>query len=78
MDTQIQTPKIVEEDLREAACDGDRDRVRNLLQKGVQIDSQNSMNGWWVLNLIIIFTGCVKQNERLHRLPKYLLGPRLI
>ena len=38
--------KQQEEKLREAACVGDEEAVRALVEKGVNINSQHSMNGW--------------------------------
>ncbi len=38
----------MEEDLREAACMGNVLVVQKLLRSGVSINSQNSMNGWYV------------------------------
>ena len=35
-----------EEKLRESACNGDIDCIRELLLQGVNINSQNSINGW--------------------------------
>lgn len=37
----------LEEKLRESACMGDLDELRNLIKgKGVNVNSQNSVNGW--------------------------------
>ena len=38
--------KEQEEKLREAACIGDEDTVRMLLEKGTNVNSQHAMNGW--------------------------------
>ena len=35
-----------EEKLREASCYGDLEAIRTLLKKGVNINSQHSINGW--------------------------------
>uniref|UniRef100_UPI00358DE85B ankyrin repeat domain-containing protein 40-like isoform X11 n=1 Tax=Myxine glutinosa TaxID=7769 RepID=UPI00358DE85B len=48
-----QTTKEVEDDeesLREAACIGDMDLVRRLVDNGVSVNSQNDMNGWSCLH----------------------------
>ena len=42
--------KVREEGLREAACNGDRDRVQELLAAGVDANAQNAMNGWTALH----------------------------
>ena len=36
----------MDESLREAACAGNLLAVKKLLSNGVNINSQNSMNGW--------------------------------
>lgn len=38
--------KFDEEKLREACSYGDLEIINSLLNKGVNINSQNSMNGW--------------------------------
>jgi len=38
--------KVFEDKLREAACFGDEDAVRKLVEKGVNINSQHEINGW--------------------------------
>ncbi|XP_070580031.1 ankyrin repeat domain-containing protein 40-like isoform X2 [Ptychodera flava] len=40
----------MEENLREFACLGNEDGVRNLLQAGVDVNSQHQMNGWTALH----------------------------
>uniref|UniRef100_A0A8C4X1D8 Ankyrin repeat domain 40 n=1 Tax=Eptatretus burgeri TaxID=7764 RepID=A0A8C4X1D8_EPTBU len=42
--------KEEEERLREAACIGDMDLVRKLVDSGVSVNSQNDMNGWSCLH----------------------------
>jgi len=39
-----------EEKLRELCCYGDIEAVENLIKKGVEINSQNKMNGWTALH----------------------------
>nr|XP_023027255.1 ankyrin repeat domain-containing protein 40-like [Leptinotarsa decemlineata]XP_023027256.1 ankyrin repeat domain-containing protein 40-like [Leptinotarsa decemlineata]XP_023027257.1 ankyrin repeat domain-containing protein 40-like [Leptinotarsa decemlineata] len=41
---------ILEEKLREAACVGDSEAVINLLTQNIDINSQNSVNGWTALH----------------------------
>ena len=41
---------LAEENLREAVCIGDEDAVRSMLTNGVDINSQNRMNGWTALH----------------------------
>ena len=38
----------LENQLREAACNGDQDSIQQLLQHGVDINVQHPMNGWYV------------------------------
>lgn len=38
--------KGYEDKLREAACFGDEEAVRKLVEKGVNINSQHEINGW--------------------------------
>ena len=38
--------KELEERLREAASIGDENAVKCLINKGVDVNSQNAMNGW--------------------------------
>ena len=38
--------KELEERLREAASIGDENAVKSLINKGVDVNSQNAMNGW--------------------------------
>lgn len=42
----MDTMKEQEEKLREVACIGDDDALRSLLESGVDINSQNAVNGW--------------------------------
>lgn len=44
----MESSKLEEEKLREGACYGDLDSVRVLVTKGVNINSQHSINGWLV------------------------------
>lgn len=37
---------IAEEKLREAACIGDLEALQTLISQNVNINSQNSVNGW--------------------------------
>lgn len=39
---------ILEEKLREAACIGDAESVLNLLSQNIDVNSQNSVNGWYL------------------------------
>lgn len=43
---QSSLTKSNEEALREACCYGDIDTMEELIQKGVNVNSKNSMNGW--------------------------------
>lgn len=43
----MESAKLDEEKLREAACYGDLEAVKTLLKKGVNINSQHSINGWY-------------------------------
>lgn len=45
----MESAKLEEEKVREAACYGDLDAIRVLVTKGVNINSQHSINGWLVL-----------------------------
>ena len=38
----------MEEELREAACNGDLESVRLLVSQGTNVNAQHSMNGWSV------------------------------
>lgn len=38
--------KLLEESLREAACIGDIDAVKELLLKGVDPNAKHDINGW--------------------------------
>lgn len=38
--------KLLEEKLREAACFGDIETIKELLAMGVNVNSQNDVNGW--------------------------------
>ena len=42
--------RVLEEQLREAACEGDKDRLCSLLLRGVDVNSQNKINGWTCLH----------------------------
>lgn len=42
--------KKLEEDLREAACDGDVDAVIEILSKGINVDARHLINGWTALH----------------------------
>jgi len=44
------TNSELEEKLREAACFGDIDGVKELLSKGVNVNSQHDINGWTALH----------------------------
>lgn len=46
----MESAKLDEEKLREAACYGDLEAVKTLLKKGVNINSQHSINGWTALH----------------------------
>ena len=37
---------LMDESLREAACQGNLDSLKRLLQTGSNVNSQNGMNGW--------------------------------
>ncbi|CAH1154652.1 unnamed protein product [Phaedon cochleariae] len=50
--------EILEEKLREAACLGDVDAVTTLLSQNIDVNSQNSMNGWTALHW-----ACKRGNE---------------
>lgn len=43
----MESAKLDEEKLREAACYGDLEAIKTLLKKGVNINSQHSINGWY-------------------------------
>lgn len=43
---------ILEEKLREAACTGDAEAVLNILSQNIDVNSQNSVNGWYMFNNI--------------------------
>lgn len=42
---------MAEEKLREAACVGDTEAIQALIAQNVNVNSQNTMNGWLVSNL---------------------------
>jgi len=42
--------KIKEENLRQAACEGNETLVKELIKSGVNVNSQNSINGWTALH----------------------------
>ena len=44
----MESAKLDEEKLREAACYGDLDAVKTLIMKGVNVNAQHSINGWLV------------------------------
>lgn len=44
----MESSKLDEEKLREASCYGDLEAVNLLLKKGVNINSQHNINGWYV------------------------------
>lgn len=46
--SSISLDKELQEQLREASAIGDIDEVRVLVESGVNINSQNEINGWWV------------------------------
>ena len=46
--------KQQEEKFREACCYGDADAVMNLISKGVNVNSQHEINGWWVILIWIL------------------------
>lgn len=43
---------IAEEKLREAACIGDLEALQTLISQNVNLNSQNSVNGWQVITLL--------------------------
>ena len=55
--------KELQERLREASAIGDIDEVRTLVESGVNINSQNEINGWYVKKngyaLLTAFLLCV-------------------
>ena len=42
----METVRVDEENLREAAAVGNVDKVEALIRQGVDVNSRNSMNGW--------------------------------
>ena len=42
----MDTEREEQEKLREAACIGDEKALRDYIDKGVEVNSRNSMNGW--------------------------------
>lgn len=42
----MESSKLDEEKLREAACYGDLEAVQMLIKKGVNVNSQHTINGW--------------------------------
>ncbi|ERL91398.1 hypothetical protein D910_08730, partial [Dendroctonus ponderosae] len=53
---------ILEEKLREASCIGDLEAVEILLSRNVNVNSQNSVNGWTALHW-----ACKRGNEKIVR-----------
>merc|ERR1711879_198097 len=47
---ETMTNPELEEKLREAACFGDIDGVKELINKGVNVNSQHDINGWTALH----------------------------
>lgn len=45
---------VLEEKLREAACVGDSEAVLNILSQNIDVNSQNSVNGWYIISTFII------------------------
>jgi len=45
----MEDSRINEENLREAAAVGNLDKVKTLIQQGVDVNSRNSMNGWYAV-----------------------------
>ena len=43
----------MEESLREAACVGNLLTVKKMVENGVSVNSQNSMNGWYVYRSLL-------------------------
>ena len=56
-----------EENLREAAAIGNEDGVRLILSMGVNVNSQNSINGWYVIDPsyvgVAVQTGCCNSSS---------------
>ena len=44
-----------EEELREAAANGDVEAVMRMIESGVDVNSQNPVNGWLVAMHFVIF-----------------------
>jgi hypothetical protein len=44
--TEVITGREQEESLREAAAHGNEEGVETLVRNGVQVNAQNSINGW--------------------------------
>ena len=42
----VESTKLLEENLREAACFGNLDKVRDLIRIGVNVNAQHDINGW--------------------------------
>lgn len=40
---------VLEEKLREAACIGDIEAVLNIVSQNIDVNSQNSVNGWYLI-----------------------------
>ena len=40
----------MEENLREAACNGDIEALESILTNGIDVNSKNKMNGWTALH----------------------------
>lgn len=47
---EVNKSKILEEKLREAACYGDEEAVKALLERNVRINTQHDINGWTPLH----------------------------
>ncbi|KAG5886170.1 hypothetical protein JTB14_024850 [Gonioctena quinquepunctata] len=54
---------ILEEKLREAACIGDTEAITSLLSQNIDINSQNSVNGWTALHW-----ACKRGNEQISKI----------
>ena len=42
----------MEENLREAACNGDIEALESILTNGIDVNSKNKMNGWTALHWV--------------------------
>lgn len=45
----------LEEDLRKAAADGNEEAVTSMISNGINVNSQNSINGWLVATCMYLF-----------------------